>query len=68
MSIKFYTCRRFRSVGAFEYQADFAQASSPIWVRFLGDDDFEWQSVPFQVADAQHSRKTVEQMIARYFK
>jgi hypothetical protein len=28
-------CRRYRSVGAFEYKADFFQAASPIYVRFM---------------------------------
>lgn len=69
MTTQIYTCNRFASTGKFEYSADFAQASSPIKVRFItGDDDAEWQSTPFQVADARHDRKTAEAMIARHFR
>ena len=66
MTTQTYTCRRFQSVGAFEYSADFAQAASGIKVRFEGQDD--WQPVPFQVADCQHDRATAERKIAEYFK
>ncbi len=61
-----YTCRRFRSVGPFDYRADFAQASCPILLRFDRRD--EWQSTPFRVADAGHSRPRAERMIARYLR
>lgn len=68
MTTQTYTCRRFRSVGTFEYSADFSQAASPIMVRFTGyDDDAEWQATPFQVADARHDQRKAEKMIAEYF-
>ena len=63
---KTYSCGKYRSVGKFEYCADFTQASSPIMVRFDAHDD--WQPVPFQVADCHHDRKEVERMIAQYFR
>ena len=65
MANQTYVCRRFKSVGEFEYSADFAQASSGIYVRFEHHD--YWQPLPFQVADAKHDRMTAEKMIARYF-
>lgn len=68
MTAQTYTCRRFKSVGTFDYHADFAQASGHIKVRFDGHDDDAWQSVPFQVADCRHDRTTCEQMIARHFR
>lgn len=46
------TTRRIPGTDA-EIKADFAQASSPIMVRFDRDDD--WRSTPFQVADAKHN-------------
>jgi hypothetical protein len=61
------TCRRYRSVGYFEYSADFAQASSPIKIRFHGEEG-DWQSTPFQVADCGHDRHRCEAMLARYFR
>jgi hypothetical protein len=67
MSAKTYTCRRFPSVGQFEYAADFSQSASGIHVRFHGEDG-EWQPVPFQVADTRHNRRTAERMIAEYFR
>lgn len=60
------TCRRYKSVGTFEYSADFSQSASGIMVRF--HDDGEWQPVPFQVADTGHDRRKAEEMIARYFR
>lgn len=66
MTSQTYTCRRFKSVGTFEYSADFSQAASGISVRFEGHD--EWQPVPFQVADTRHDRRRAEQMIADYFR
>ena len=68
MTRQTYTCRRFSSVGNFHYSADFSQSSSPISVRFTGDDDAPWQPVPFQVADTGHSRSRAEKMIADYFR
>lgn len=37
-----------------EIKADFAQASSQIKYRFVGEDDKSWKSTPFQVAEAAH--------------
>lgn len=68
MATQTYTCRRYKSVGPFEYSADFSQASSPIKIKFLGSDDFDWQSTPFQVADCSHDRRRCEEMLARHFK
>jgi hypothetical protein len=66
---KTYICRRFRSVGPFEYEADFTDPASPIRVRFLvyGEDGV-WQPTPFQVADARHSPREAERLVARYFR
>jgi hypothetical protein len=66
MTRETYTCRRYKSVGTFEYEADFVEAASNITVRFDGHDD--WQSTPFQVADAKHDRRRAERMIAEYFR
>lgn len=66
MTTETRTCRRFKSIGPFEYRADFSQASSNIMVRFHGEDG-DWQATPFQVADARHDRATAERMIARHF-
>lgn len=63
-----YTCRRFRSVGPFEYSANFSDAASPISIRFLCHDDMEWQSTPFQVADARHNPREAERLLASYFR
>lgn len=68
MTTETRTCKRFKSIGPFEYSADFSQASSPIKIKFLGSDDFEWQSTPFQVADCSHSRKRCEVMLAEHFR
>lgn len=68
MTKKTFTCRRYKTVGDFEYSADFAQASSPIMVRFTAYDDADWQPVPFQVADCRHDRATAERKIAEYFR
>ena len=69
MSRQCYICRRYKSVGVFEYEADFSQASSPIMVHFDPRDEWtDWQPVPFQVADCNHSRRKAERMIAEYFK
>ena len=71
MTSQMYVCRRYRSVGAFEYKADFFLAASPIYVRFNADQcdnkDEGWQPVPFRVTDCRHNRKRAEHMIARYF-
>lgn len=70
MTSKIYTCKRFKSVGAFQYQADFAEASSAILVRF--EDECEpggysdWEPMPIQVADVRHSRNDAEAAIARF--
>ena len=61
------TCKRFKTVGKFDYSADFSQASSNIMVRFPDNED-RWQPVPFQVADCRHSRAQAERMIASYFR
>lgn len=67
---KTYNCKRFKSVGAFQYQADFAEASSAILVRFK--DEFQpggysdWEQMPIQVADVRHSRNDAETAIARF--
>jgi ABC-type Fe3+-hydroxamate transport system substrate-binding protein len=67
-----YTCRRFPSVGPFEYMTDFRQASDNIKVRFPVGNDYEddegWQPTPFQVADARHRPKEAEKLIAKYFR
>lgn len=68
MSTETRTCRRYKIVGDFEYAADFSQASSQIKIKFLGSDDFEWQSTPFQVADCSHDRAKCEAMLARHFR
>ena len=66
-----YICRRFKSVGDFEYLANFSDAASPIFVRFrfLGDyaNDEGWEPLPFQVGDTAHNRRTAEWMIANHF-
>lgn len=38
-----------------EIRADFAQASSLIQFRNVGDDDEGWRATVFQVADARHN-------------
>ncbi len=67
-----YTCRRSRSVGPFEYIADFAVASSPIYVRFdvkgIDNPVQGWQPAPFQVRECRYNRKRCEHMIADYFR
>jgi hypothetical protein len=72
MTKQSYICRRYRSVGPFEYTADFALASSPIYVRFnvegFDGPDQGWQQAPFQVRDCRYSRKRCEHMIADYFR
>lgn len=68
MTTQTYTCRRYKSVGTFEYSADFADAASGISVRFEHHDEDDWQPVPFQVADTRHDRRRAEQMIADYFR
>jgi hypothetical protein len=71
MASQTHVCRRYRSVGAFEYKADFFQAASPIYVRFNADqydnEDEGWQRVPFRVTDCRHNRKRAEHMIVRHF-
>jgi hypothetical protein len=62
----------YPTVGEFRYSANLAEASSPISVCFPGgcDDDCEgdegWSPMPFQVANARHSRRRAESMIADY--
>ena len=52
MSLKTYQASDFDSWDDFEFKADFAQASSTIYVRWRKDDP--WQPTPFQVADVNH--------------
>lgn len=47
-----------------EIKADFAQASSPIMVRFAPDMD--WESTPFQAADAGHSPRAAVRMVKNW--
>lgn len=67
-----YTCRRFKNVGEFEFSANFSQTSDNIRVRFPVGNDFAddegWQSTPFQVADARHHPRAAERLIAHYFR
>lgn len=67
-----YTCRRYSSVGPFDFSANFAQASDNIRVRFPAGNDYAddegWQPTPFQVADARHSPRRAEKIIAEYFR
>jgi hypothetical protein len=69
MTRETYHCARYRSVGEFWYCADFSQASSNITVGFdHGDDELNWQPTPFQVADARHSRREAERLLAGYLR
>jgi hypothetical protein len=58
-----YRCARFRSVGAFEYQADFSDADSKITVCLAGSD--HWLPTPYRVGDV-HDRRDAEKLIANY--
>ena len=44
-----------------EIKADFAQASSQIKYRLLGET--EWKSTPFQVADASHIEESALRLV-----
>jgi hypothetical protein len=68
MSRRIYICRRFRSVGPFEFEADFAEASLPIFWHSLVHEDMKWEPTPFQVANARHSPREAERLIAGWVK
>jgi len=51
--------------GKFLMSANFSQAADPICVNFSGDEE-DWQSTPFQVADARHSAIRAAELVAKY--
>lgn len=54
---------------AFLMEANLSQASAPIRANFHdGNDDGDWQSTPYQTADARHSKMQAAELMARYFK
>lgn len=60
---------RFYSPSRGEYLSiwcDFAQAASPIWVRWGDEDDCEWCGTPFQAADARHSPREACRIVAAW--
>lgn len=71
---KFYTFRRFSTIGPFQLSADFRQAAATIYVRFPDGNDFPaddeegWQATPYQVADARHFPQTAARIVAHHFR
>ena len=68
MARQTYTCRRYRSFGAFTYSADLADPFGHIDVYLLPDyEPEEWQPMPFQTTDARYNRKRLESLIVKHF-
>lgn len=50
----------------FLMSANLIQAADPISVNFF-DNEEDWQSTPFQVADARHNAMRAAELVAEYF-
>lgn len=66
------TYHRTRNGETIWVSADFAQASSPIYAAFSmrgsKPEEHEWQSVPFQVADARHDPLKAISLVRSYWR
>lgn len=52
----------------FHMQADMVQAAAPIKACFHDvNSDADWQSTPYQTADARHRETAAAELVAKYF-
>lgn len=51
----------------FLMSANLVEASAPISANWHGGDERDWQSTPFQTADARHCTFRAAELVASYF-
>lgn len=73
MIVSTHTCCCYRTVGPFDYRADFGDPASKIEVRFHDIVDprhpnDNWDITPFTVERADHDRRRAEELIAKHYR